>query len=379
MVSAIALGIERVSIWMFDPTRTVIASDCLYTRSTGAFTSVAQALSQRDFPGYFAALRERRCIVASDARTHPLTCELHGPYLEPNGIGAILDAPVFVDGEVVGVVCHEHVGGPRKFAQHEVDFASSVADMVALVEEQSTSLELEKELRRQQGLHQQLAKLEAVARLARAAAHDFNNALATAMMGVEPLLTHSDPAVVEQAKLVLQATEFGARVAKELLVLGRDAPVDHVCVRLDDAVNELFAMLRGRYGPTRTFRFESRVAEPWVRADASQLERVLLNLCSNAAEAIERRGTVSVLVREPEESEAQGRGWLVLEVRDDGIGISEHVRAHLFEPYFTTKPQGTGIGLASAYGIVRQLGGRITVDSEPGQGTRFIVVLPAWT
>ncbi len=378
MVSAVALNVERVGIWMFDPERTAIVSDVLYTRSEGGFSRARQRLEAGTFPAYFNALKERRCIVAADARRHPLTRELAASYLIPNGIGAILDAPVFVGGEVVGVVCHEHVGGTREFEQHEVDFASSVADMVALVEEQSSRLALEMELRQQDSLRLQLGKLEAVGRLARAAAHDFNNALSTMMIAVDPLLQHGDPKVVAQAELLSDATELGARIAKELLVLGRDAPAVSEEVHLDLLAQRLLPLLRGRYGNARRFTFESRVQSCSVRADPAQLERVLLNLCSNAAEAIEGQGTVAVVVRAPDEHEAQGRGWLMLEVRDDGAGMSEHVQAHLFEPYFTTKPQGTGIGLASVYGTVRQLGGRIAVESELGKGTRISVLLPAW-
>ena len=84
------------------------------------------------------------------------------------------------------------------------------------------------------------------------------------------------------------------------------------------------------------------------------------------------------VIRSPTAGEAHGQGWLVLEVRDDGVGMSEHVTAHLFEPYFTTKPHGTGIGLASVYGIVRQLGGRVVVESELRSGSSFIVILPTW-
>ncbi|HEX5658797.1 MAG TPA: ATP-binding protein [Polyangiales bacterium] len=378
MVSAVALNVERVGIWMFDSDRQAIVSDVIYTRSEASFSRQRQRLEARTFPSYFRALKERRCIVAGDARTHAITRELKDAYLVPNGIGAILDAPVFVGGDVVGVVCHEHVGAPREFEQHEVDFASSVADMVALVEEQSARLALEIELRQQDGLRAQLAKLEAVGRLARAAAHDFNNVLSTAMMAVDPLVSHADKRVAEQAQLVIEATELGARIARELLVLGRDAPGVSVEVRIDELAQRLLPLLRSRYGSARRFTFEGRAKSCSVRADPAQLERVLLNLCSNAAEAIETEGTIEVLVREPDEHEAQGRGWLVLEVRDDGIGMSDHVQAHLFEPYFTTKPHGTGVGLASVYGVVRQLGGRITVDSELGEGTRFSVLLPAW-
>jgi signal transduction histidine kinase len=344
--------------------------------------------------------------VASDARHHRSTAELYAGYLAPLGIGSLLDAPVFLDGEVVGVVCHEHVGPPREFEQHEVDFASSVADMVAMVDEQSQRLALEMELREQDLLRQQLVKLEAVGRLARAAAHDFNNALATIMIAAEPLTTHLDPEVAERGSILLDATELGARIAKDLLVLGRDAPMDSSCVRLDGAVEALLPLLRARFGGTDmargghaapVFTLTTHVIEPMVRADPSQIERIILNLGTNAAEAIEQlaserpseqrpseqhsseqRGHVEFVIRSPTAGEAHGQGWLVLEVRDDGVGMSEHVSAHLFEPYFTTKPHGTGIGLASVYGIVRQLGGRVVVQSELRSGSSFIVILPTW-
>jgi len=293
---------------------------------------------------------------------------------------------VFLDGEVVGVVCHEHVGPPREFEQHEVDFASSVADMVAMVDEQSQRLALEIELREQDLLRQQLVKLEAVGRLARAAAHDFNNALSTIMMAAEPLTTHGDPDVADRGSIVLDATEMGARIAKDLLVLGRDAPMDGAAVRLDGAVDALLPMFRARFGSAdgargahrRQFSLTTHVSEPMVRADPSQVERIILNLGTNAAEAIEGQGHVDFVVRNATDDEAHGQGWLVLEVRDDGAGMSDHVQAHLFEPYFTTKPQGTGIGLASVYGIVRQLGGRVVVHSELRTGSRFVVILPTW-
>ena len=297
LVSAVALKVERVSIWRFGPGQQSIRCECLYTRTSGAFSDGGEVLLAADFPAYFAALRERRAIVASDARHHRSTAELYAGYLAPLGIGSLLDAPVFLDGEVVGVVCHEHVGPPREFEQHEVDFASSVADMVAMVDEQSQRLALEMELREQDLLRQQLVKLEAVGRLARAAAHDFNNALATIMIAAEPLTTHVDPEVAERGSILLDATELGARIAKDLLVLGRDAPMDSSCVRLDGAVEALLPLLRARFGGTDTargghaapvFTLTTHVTEPMVRADPSQIERIILNLGTNAAEAIEQ-------------------------------------------------------------------------------------------
>jgi signal transduction histidine kinase len=96
----------------------------------------------------------------------------------------------------------------------------------------------------------------------------------------------------------------------------------------------------------------------------------------NAGEANGDHGRIDIRVRDAEPTEVRGRGWLVLEVSDQGMGLSEDVKAHLFEPYFTTKSQGTGLGLASVYGIVRQLKGRIVAESVYGRGSTFSVLLP---
>jgi signal transduction histidine kinase len=154
--------------------------------------------------------------------------------------------------------------------------------------------------------------------------------------------------------------------------------MDARCVELRPAIETLLPLLRARYGSSHEFLFSSSMGAGGVRADPVQIERILLNLCTNAAEAIETRGRIELEVRAAGEQEAQGPGWIVLEVRDNGIGMSEHVKAHLYEPYFTTKSNGTGVGLASVYSTVRQLGGRVSIDSELGRGTRVMLVLPAW-
>lgn len=375
MVSATALGIERVGIWFFDAAQQELQCLCMYTLSSKRYES-GEVLRAATFPSYVAALRERRAIAASDARSHHLTAELLQDYLAPHGITSMLDAPIFVGGRVVGVVCHEHTGAARTFEQHELDFAGSVADMVATIEEQAARLRLEITLREQEERVQRAAKLEALGRLARTAAHDFNNVLTVFMSAAEQLQRNADPKVADRGRALLDAAEMGARIARELQVLGREEPARTVAVRLNEAVNAIAPVLRARFGERLEVQTDLRAEEPVVMADPSQIERILLNLGVNAGEASGDHGRIDIRVREAGPSEVRGRGWLVLEVSDQGMGLSEDVKAHLFEPYFTTKSQGTGLGLASVYGIVRQLKGRIMAESVYGSGSTFSVLLP---
>jgi signal transduction histidine kinase len=375
MVSAQALSIARVGIWYFDEQQCDLTCLSMYSLADKTYSS-GQLLEASTFPTYVAALRERRAIAASDARQHHLTSELSQSYLVPNGIVSMLDAPIIFEGHVIGVVCHEHVGAQRTFEQHELDFAGSVADMVASVEEQAVRLRLESTLREQEERVQRTAKLEALGRLARTAAHDFNNILQVVMAAAGSLERNADPKVAGQGKAVLDAAELGARIARELLVLGREEPARSEKVKLDAALQAVVPVLRARFGTGIDIRTEISAIEPVVQADPTQIERILLNLGVNAGEASGERGRIELRVREASTVEVRGRGWLVLEVTDQGTGMSDEVKAHLFEPYFTTKHSGTGLGLASVYGIARQLRGRVLVDSVYGRGSTFSVLLP---
>jgi two-component system, cell cycle sensor histidine kinase and response regulator CckA len=200
--------------------------------------------------------------------------------------------------------------------------------------------------------------------------------LTAIMAAAHPLSKQGDPKLAEWADAITEAAEMGARISAQLLVLGREQPAQSTRVSLAATLDAVLPVLRARFGDELEVHSEITLNEPVVIADPAQIERVLLNLCVNAGEASGGRGRVDVRVREPRADEARGRGWLVLEVSDQGVGMSEEVKDHLFEPYFTTKPSGTGLGLASVYGIVKQLKGRIHAESVLGRGSSFVVTLP---
>jgi two-component system cell cycle sensor histidine kinase/response regulator CckA len=360
------LGVERCGVWLFEDDFARLTCHTMYLRTEDRLTS-GDVLDLRRFPIYSAALRERRAIVADDARTHPQTCELAATYLEPLGITSMLDAPLYRRGQVVGVVCYEHVGPRRAWTQADVEFAASVADLVSTIFEHSEALALDDELGRRAARQHDADRLESIGRVCAAVAHDFNNVLTMVSMvgqqlgkaSAQPELGHAlDNAVAVGQRLVAQLRSYCARSTDERTV----APVADVIDHLRPVVELL---VRDVAQVTVTIAAPTAVAA----ISTGHLEQILLNLCLNARDAIATCGTIEIAVRD-----AGAR--VELAVRDDGDGIAPEVLPSVFEPYFTTKATGTGLGLATVRDLVRDAGGEVTVASELGHGTTFTVSLP---
>ncbi|HET8539889.1 MAG TPA: response regulator [Anaeromyxobacter sp.] len=239
--------------------------------------------------------------------------------------------------------------------------------------------ELEQSLRQAQ-------KMEAVGRLAGGVAHDFSNVLAVILGYSELLLRDVPPGDARMREYVDGITEAANRavgVTRQLLTLSRKKLLRPEVLSLNKAVTDLGRLLSRAIGERITL--ETHLAdEPWpVVADSDQLAQVLLNLAVNARDAMPDGGpleiaTANVELAEPTRDLGLPAGrYVTLAVRDGGCGMTEEVQSRIFEPFFTTKEAGTGLGLATVYGIVRQAGGAIRVESRPGEGTCFTVFLPA--
>ncbi|MBI3568575.1 MAG: PAS domain-containing protein [Gemmatimonadetes bacterium] len=235
---------------------------------------------------------------------------------------------------------------------------------------------------------QQSQKMEGIGRLAGGIAHDFNNII-TAILGnvdfaLEGVAPDSD--LARDLDQVREAAQRGAALTRQLLTFARRQPVNPQPVRLDRLAVGMDRMLRRVLGEDIKFETQSD-ADLWpVRADASQMEQVILNFAVNAREAMPNGGTLTVEARNHTLTEREAARWpdakpgdfVTLTVSDTGVGMTAAVKERIFEPFFTTRPigTGTGLGLSTVYGIVQDAGGFIGVESEPDKGTTFRVYLP---
>ncbi len=261
------------------------------------------------------------------------------------------------------------------------------AGLTAIVADTTASRQAEIERRRLEAQLQEAQKMEALGQLAGGVAHDFNNLL-TVIGGNAALLQEdtADPEAAECLAAIVRAQERAATLVRQLLAFGRRQILQPRPVELGQAAEQLSGMLQRLVGSQHHFRVVRPERPVWALADPGQIEQLLINLVLNARDAVEEAGHIEVRVTEETFGAARTVGgvqlppgaYAVLSVADDGCGMDESVRAQIFQPFFTTKPKGkgTGLGLASVYGIVQQSGGAIAVETAPGLGAVFSVYLP---
>ncbi|MGE0454935.1 MAG: response regulator [Vicinamibacteria bacterium] len=265
------------------------------------------------------------------------------------------------------------ISGIRDAEGRITHYVAVKEDVSQWKESQRTLEEARQELARAQ-------KMEAIGRLAGGVAHDFNNLLGV-IRGHSELLARALPpddrnrGRIEQ---IQRATDRAADLAHQLLAFGRKQTLRVMVLQLEAVVLEAEQMLRRVIGEDVELRVEVEPGLPPVLADPLQIEQVLLNLTVNARDAMPEGGLLTFRVASAGAAHAGGRR-VALSVADTGSGMDPETLSHIFEPFFTTKAvgKGTGLGLATVYGIVSQLGGEIEVFSTLGAGTTFRVSLPA--
>jgi signal transduction histidine kinase/ActR/RegA family two-component response regulator len=241
--------------------------------------------------------------------------------------------------------------------------------------------QLEEELRQSQ-------KMEALGRLAGGVAHDFNNLL-TVIKGHSELMIERLPAkdpLLGSGQQIRKAADRAASLTRQMLAFSRRQALEPTVFDMNSLVADMYKLLKRLIHEDIEFTFRAGESLGRIKADTGQVEQVLLNLAVNASDAMPRGGKLVIetknVVVDPESVKSRPTVepglYVMLAVTDTGVGMSDETKARIFEPFFTTKAsgKGTGLGLATVYGVVKQSGGFIWVDSTPGSGSRFEVYLP---
>ena len=277
-------------------------------------------------------------------------------------------------------------GGPREVEVRTVDRSGRRHDVLMSVvpieiHDEPHDLAIVVDISERKRLDEQLRhaqKMEAVGRLAGGVAHDFNNLL-TGIRGYAELLAEqlaAESVGRDAAQHILRAALRAASLTSQLLAFTRRQPTHAAVLVLDDEVRQLASLLRRIIGADVALVLDLRSGAARVRADAGQLEQIVLNLAVNARDAMPTGGQLTIATAAVVAE--SGRDVVRLSIADNGTGMSEEVRTRMFEPFYTTKEigRGTGLGLSIVYGIVEQSGGTIDVETSPGHGTRFDIALP---
>ncbi|GFO68863.1 hypothetical protein GMLC_24420 [Geomonas limicola] len=331
--------------------------------------------------GNTAYLKER--VVIDDIAAHPYWKEFQPAHAA--GLKSCWSEPVLsADGELLGALAiyHREVRSP---SDEEISLIVSAAHLASIaigrVRGEERRRSLEEQLR-------QAHKIEAVGQLAAGVAHDFNNLLTPIFVYADMIRSSLGEAApqVRQIEAMLKAAHKAADLTRKLLSFGRRQVMHMEPLDLNEVITSFGDIMRTTVKESISFELRLTDESAWVLADRGQLEQVLLNFAVNAQDAITGNGAITVetghLVLDDEYARLHagvkpGR-YVLLAFSDNGCGMAEETLRHIYEPFFTTKEsgRGTGLGLATVYGVVKQHDGYIEVWSRPGQGTTFKVFLP---
>jgi signal transduction histidine kinase/ActR/RegA family two-component response regulator len=332
-----------------------------------------------------------RALMLRNPADHPDLDREHAASMRRLGYRGLLTVPAKIGDRVVGVLSFLTTR-EEGFAAEDMAIATAFASHAAIALENSRLL-LESrraydELAETQGQLEQAQKMDAVGRLAGGVAHDFNNLL-TVILGRTDILLHplkpEDP-MRRGIELIQRTAGRAADLTRQLLAFSRKQVLEPVVLDLSAVTTDMKDMLGRLIGEDIALLTTPTPGLGRVKADRGQIEQVIMNLAVNARDAMPQGGRLIVETADIDLDDeyvrrhvgARPGPHVMLAVSDTGTGIPHEIQPQIFEPFFTTKEQGkgTGLGLATVYGIVKQSGGYIEVDSEPGQGTTFRVYLP---
>ena len=313
--------------------------------------------------------RQKKVIVIEDIRNDPRVQYPQEAWAE--GYRLIIDVPLSVADDVVGIM-RLYFAEMRHFSEIEVDW------IIAIAEQCSCALGKARLIDTYEFKYHELAtqteKLTALGRMAAGIAHEINNPLAGVLLYSTNMIKKvpRGGALEEGLQIIIDETIRCRKIIQELLEFSKASDPAKAPTDVNEIIIKALNILENEFLLKRiTVKKNLSSQLPEVMADGSQLEQDFVNLLINAVQAVADEGTVQVRSCLSDEG-----ACLTVEVSDNGPGIGRAEKSRIFEPFFSTKPNGTGLGLSVSYGIVRNHQGSISVESRPGTGTRFIVKMP---
>ena len=376
------LGCDRVSIWRLDADRSALVCVTLFDAQSGDHEQGGR-MERSVNPAYFDAVEAGSTVCVSDALTDPATRAFGPSYLEPLGIGALIDAPILTGRGVHGVVCCEHRGGVRRWSPEEVSLVSAAAQYVAVAYLADNAETLAAELKR--ALHAAEAASDAKSAFVANMSHELRTPL-NGVLGMARALSDevTEPAHAQKLDVIAQSGALLLGVLNDVLDLAkieagrleiRPEPVDPAALVANTCA--LFQAAAAEKGLVLTHTLDGLPDR--VEADGVRLRQILSNLVANAVKFTDS-GRVDVTAK----AEPSGEDWrLTLTVSDSGCGISAQDQARLFERFsqadgsHTRRHGGAGLGLVLARELARRMDGDVTLESAPGAGSVFTVTLTA--
>lgn len=384
------LGYDRCVILLADRKKSSLKFSTGYgygERQLEVLKGTSFNLTDPESRGVFVtSFRERRAIFVNDFNeVSHIHSERSVSFSEKMEAQSFICCAIACEGESLGVLAVDNMKTQKKLTQSDLSLLTGIAPVIGMSLRNAIYMERERRMSEQ---IRQSQKMEAVGLLAGGIAHDFNNLL-TGMLGFVSLaqmkMSAEDPAL-KYLDHVVSAADRGADLTQGLLAFSRKQINHPEPLDLNNIVNNLRKLLSRLITNQIDLKLEVSDELLPVVADSSQIDQVVMNLVTNARDAMAGEGTLTIrtgsmdMCEEWVESRGYGNigSYALLSVSDTGTGMDEATKAHILEPFFTTKEvgKGTGLGLAIVFGIVKQHDGYLEIDSEPGVGTTFNVYLP---
>lgn len=313
--------------------------------------------------------RQKKVIIIEDIHNDPRVQFPDAAWAE--GCRFIIDVPLSVADDVVGII-RLFFNEVRHFSEIELDWIIAIAEQCSCALGKARLIDNYEIKYHQLATHTQ--KLSALGRMAAGIAHEINNPLAGILLYSSNMIKKVPPGepLEEGLQIIIEETIRCRKIIQELLDFSKGRDPKKELTNINDIIGKSLKILENEFHIHRVKLHTDLAADMVdIMADGSQLEQVFVNLLINSIEAVPEGGTVQII-----STMDKAKSSITIEVKDNGPGIGKKEREKIFEPFFSTKSKGTGLGLAVSYGIIRNHQGEISLQSRPGEGTRFIIRIP---